>query len=288
MDGKTRRLSRIFNSDGRTIIVPVDDSLIFGPFNGLHNMKDKLKNIIDGQPDAILAHQGIFNNDIEINSIGRIMNVSASTVNSKHTKKVIVSSVEQSIRMDADCIAVHINVTSKYEAQMLSDLGRIIAEAERYGIPVLVIAYPRKENQDGLDDNYDDLKKCHIEDYTRILCHCVRIAKDMGASIIKTQYSGDGESFGKVVESASPIPIVIAGGQYQEAQKMLVIAEDAIKCGCKGISYGRNIFSRIDSQKMIQALHDIVHRNQTAKVVYSKYMPLDEREGLYENLEQRF
>ena len=28
--------------------------------------------------------------------------------------------------------------------------------------------------------------------------------------------------------------------------------------------------------------------NQTAKVAYSKYMPLDEREGLYENLEQRF
>lgn len=288
MDGKIRRLSRIFNSDGKTIIVPVDDSLIFGPFNGLHNIKDKLKSIIDGQPDAILAHQGVFHNDIETNSIGRIMNVSASTVNSNHTKKIIVSSVEQSIRMDADCIAVHINVTSKYEAQMLSDFGSVVTEAERYGIPVLAIIYPRKENQDGIDDNYDDLKKKHIEDYTKLLCHCVRIAKDMGASIIKTQYSGDGASFGKVVEAAFPIPVVIAGGEYQEAQKMLIIAEEAIKCGCKGISYGRNVFSRTDSKKMIQAISDIVHRNQTAKVIYSKYMPLDEREGLYENLEQRF
>lgn len=288
MDGKIRRLSRIFNSDGRTIIVPVDDSLIFGPFDGLHDMKNKIRNIIDGRPDAILAHQGVFLNDMEMNSTGRIINISASTVNSKHTRKVIVSSVEQSLRMDADCIAVHINVTSKYEAQMLSDLGNIIAEAERYGMPVLSIVYPRKEKQNGEDDNYDDLKENHIVDYTKLLCHCVRMAKDMGASIIKTQYSGDEESFAKVVEAAFPIPIVIAGGKYQKAQNMLTITEEAIRCGCKGISFGRNVFSRTDSKKMLHAIHDIVHKNQTAIATYSKYMPLDEREGLHENLEQRF
>lgn len=285
MDGKTRRLSRIFNSDGKTIIVPVDDSLIFGPFDGLYRMKDKIKSIVDGGPDAILAYQGVFRNDVEINSIGRIINISASTVNSKHTKKVIVSSIEQSIRMDADCIAVHINATSKYEAQMLSDLGNVVAEAERYGMPVLAIVYPRKEKEDGTDENYEDLKKNHAMDYTKLLCHCVRMTKDMGASIIKTQYIDNEGLFTRVTESASPIPVVIAGGEYQGAKKMLHITEEAIQCGCKGISFGRNVFSRTDSKKMIQAIYDIVHRNQTAKESYLKYMPLDEREGLYENLD---
>ena len=40
--GKSRRLARLL-SEGRIIIVPVDDSLIFGPFNGLmainHNLR---------------------------------------------------------------------------------------------------------------------------------------------------------------------------------------------------------------------------------------------------------
>jgi len=37
-NGKIRRLSRVFREDQKTVIVPVDDSFIFGPVAGLHNI----------------------------------------------------------------------------------------------------------------------------------------------------------------------------------------------------------------------------------------------------------
>jgi len=275
MNGKQRRLSRIFGKDEKTVIVPVDDSLIFGPFAGLHDINQKISNILEGNPDAILAHRGTFINDIPINSVGRIINVSASTTNSFHTRKVLISTVEQLLAQDADCVAVHINVTSKFEADMLYDFGRIVLEAEKYALPVMAIVYPRKENADGADENYINLKKSNNQEYVRLLCHCVRIARDMGASLIKTQYSGNSESFIQVVEAAHPIPIVIAGGMFQEAKYMLKICEDAMKCGCKGISYGRNVFSRHDAAMMIEAISAIVHKNLTAELAYMKFSPSD-------------
>ncbi|MDR0314238.1 MAG: hypothetical protein LBI14_11665 [Treponema sp.] len=279
MNGKTRRLSRIFGTDGKTVIVPVDDSLIFGPFAGLHNINRKISNILEGKPDAVLAHQGTFINDIKSNTIGRIINVSASTKNSFHTKKVLVSTIEQLIIRDADCVAVHINITSKYEADMLSDFGKIVSESEKYALPVMAIVYPRKENADGTDENYVSLKNSNNQEYANLLCHCVRIAKDMGASLIKTHYSGNKESFIRVIESASPIPIVIAGGKFTEAAYMLKIAEDAIQCGCKGISFGRNVFSRSDAKTMVEAISAIVHDNATAESAYTRFSPSDEKEN---------
>jgi DhnA family fructose-bisphosphate aldolase class Ia len=285
MDGKTRRLSRIFGTDGKTVIVPVDDSLIFGPFAGLHNIKRKISNILEGKPDAMLAHQGMFINDIASNTVGRIINVSASTINSFHTKKVLVSTIEQLIIRDADCAAVHINMTSKYEADMLSDFGKIVSESEKYALPVMAIIYPRKEKVDGTDENYITLKNSNNREYTKLLCHCVRIAKDMGASLIKTYYSGNNESFIRVIETASSIPIVIAGGEFREAMHMLKITEDAIQCGCKGISFGRNVFSRCDTKPMVEAISAVVHYNATAESAYMRFSPSDEKEKNYEDME---
>ena len=278
MTGKERRLSRIVERDGKTVIVPIDDSLIFGPFAGLHKIADKINQIISANPNAILAHSGVFKNDICNNEIGRIINLSASTTNNKHTQKHIISNIENMIRYDAYCIAVHVNLSSKYEGDMLFDLGKTISEAEKYSIPVMAIIYPRTENKEGEDYNYLDVKDSNNKKYTDLLCHCVRVAKDMGVDIIKTHYAGNPQAFTKVVEAAYPIPVVVAGGEIQDAKEMLNITENAIKCGGKGISFGRNIFSRKDSTSIIKAITAIVHDGYSAEEAYTKFNPSNELE----------
>lgn len=278
MNGKTRKLSRIFCEDGNTIIVPVDDSLISGPFNGLQNTQLKLKKIMEAQPDAILAHTGIFKNHIIGSNVGRIINVSVSTVLGQHTHKVLSSTVNSALFYDADSVAAHINISSKYESQMLKDFGQLVAEAQIYNLPVTAIIYPRREQLDGTDDNYEELKESDCEKYSRLICHCVRVARDLGADIIKTQYTGNRESFAKVISAAAPIPVVIAGGEFVNAYKILQMAEDVIACGGKGVSFGRNIFSRKDSKKMIESISSIIHDGKDAQTAYSLYMPADDRE----------
>jgi len=58
--GKIRRLRRLFSPhSGRTVIVPVDDSLIFGPAEGLEQVVSKVQKIIMDPPNAILAFPGL-------------------------------------------------------------------------------------------------------------------------------------------------------------------------------------------------------------------------------------
>ena len=88
--GKKKRLERII-TNGRMLIVPVDDSLIFGPFEGLANLSDTLNSIVDTKPSAILGYKGSYSlllgtsNGIQLPFI---INVTASTVMGRHIQKI--------------------------------------------------------------------------------------------------------------------------------------------------------------------------------------------------------
>lgn len=54
--GKKRRLARLFQ-DKKTVIVPVDDSLIFGPKEGLFEIDTTIEKIVKSKPNALLGFQ---------------------------------------------------------------------------------------------------------------------------------------------------------------------------------------------------------------------------------------
>lgn len=257
--GKERRLHSLFSSDGKCIIVPLDDSLISQRNEGLFHLCDKIKDIETAKPNGILCYQGaaslITNYDIPL-----IINLTASTVNSKHTKKVLISSVEHAVIQNASAVAVHINISSCYESQMLKNIGKISEKCHYYGMPLMVLAYPRKESGT-LDDNYVDIKKNDIEKYTKLVSHCVRIAFELGADIIKTQYTGTSESFKEVVDSALGKPVLIAGGSMLDDNKLYKMISGAIEAGGAGVSIGRNIFNRPNSSEIIKEIKKIVYQS---------------------------
>ena len=268
--GKEKRLSRLFDQrTKRTVITPIDDSLIFGPYDGLTNISSKIEQIAEAAPNAILTYQGLVRQKHQLFlSIGTIINLTASTSRIQHTNKVIISNVLEAVRLDADAVAVHVNITSQYESNMLVNLGKIISESQPLGIPVLAIMYPRKE-VDGFDDNYEKLLLSNPNEYTKLVSHAVRIAADLGADIIKTKYTGSPETFLRVVEACKPVPVVIAGGPLLPFKDMLEIASGAMKGGAAGVSFGRNIFNRQDSRNTINALK---------KIVFEDVLPADIKE----------
>lgn len=258
--GKSKRLSRLFDSkSGRTVIVPIDDSLIFGPYDGLADLSTKVKEIAEAKPNGVLAFSGVFREFSQLLlGIGGIINLTASTVHSTHTRKVMVGDVHGSLSLDPEAIGVHVNVTSRYEAEMLNNLGLVSKECDSLGIPLLAIMYPRKE-VDGGDENYNDMKKTNPDEYSKLISHCVRIAADLGADLIKTQFTGSSRSFERVVKACWPIPVVVAGGPQVHPNEMMKNAYAAIEGGATGVSFGRNVFNRADSRKFISALKEIVH-----------------------------
>ena len=259
--GKIVRLSRILGKE-KTIIVPMDDSLTVGPFRGLYDMHKLLEKICCSKADAILTYKGTFEQNINcIKGKAAILNLSSSTVHSLPTYKHIVNDVKRALIMGFDGVAVHINITSNYEGEMLQGFGRLSEVCDYYEVPLMAIMYPRGEVGDAAN-NYCELKKLSPEKYKELIMHCVRIAVELGADIIKTQYTGSIDSFRDVINVAEGIPILIAGAEFSDEKTVLENAQEAILAGAQGVCFGRNIFNRENPGDIIKELYDIINKRE--------------------------
>lgn len=258
--GKQIRLNRILGSGWRTLMVPLDDALISGPIGRLSDSAALIDDIINAGCDSVLAFSGSLSLVSSRVQIGRVLNVTASTIRTTHTKKVVVSSVERAVRMGADGIAVHVNVGSRFESEMLSTLGTTCQSADRDGMPVVAIMYPRTEDGAG-DNNFDELYAQNPAHFTDLVSHACRIGQELGADIIKTQYTGTPESFSRVVQCSYPVPILVAGGKQVEPLLALERAYGVLEAGGSGVSFGRNIHQRNEcSTLLLKALCGLMHR----------------------------
>lgn len=271
--GKQRRLDRII-AKGKTIIVPTDDSVILGPQDGLFDLSKTINAILKGEPNAILGFKnGLEFSTLEKSNIPFIYNITASTVLNSHTKKVLISNVESALIAGADCIAAHINFSSKFESEMLHNFSLVANECDKYGMPLLAIAYPRCE-RNNTDYNYEDvMEKSHIE-YAKLVSHCARVVCELGADIVKTHYTGDVESFKTVVESTCGKPVVISGGPQVPIEKSLQTVVDAIKSGAVGISFGRNVFNSRYITEYLTVVKEIVFKELELNEALNKYYKL--------------
>ena len=245
--GKKRRLRRIFQKDNRTVIVPMDHGVTIGPVKGLVNMQSIIDKLLLGGVDAVLINRGIAKRFVTGNA-GLIVHLSGITTYCPDpNNKVQIGSVDDAVRLGADAVSVHINVGAKQEAEMLSTLGKVACECDDFGMPLLAMMYPRGPN----------IKDSHAVD---VVAHAARLGAELGADIIKTNYTGDAESFKQVVDCC-PVPVIIAGGPKAETSRdVLQMVTDSVTAGGAGLSIGRNVFQHEDPAKMVKALSAIVHK----------------------------
>lgn len=265
MDGKAVRLSRIFDAtSGRAIITMLDDILLAGPETGLRHVDQKIRQVKEGGTNAILGFQGLLHRHTNnLAGTPTLLNLTASTTRHSHTRKVQVGTVEQAVQMGTDAVAVHINITSRYETEMLKILADVSRECQRFGMPLLAIMYARGEKATGEDENYLDLLQSNPEKYAELIRHAVRVGVDLGADMIKTSFTGSAESFRTVIESSSGTPILMAGGPKVSIEEFLQKAHAAIQAGAAGVCVGRNVFQRPEGKEVTAALGSIIHGNKS-------------------------
>ena len=232
--------------DNRTVLVPMDHGVTIGPIQGIVNMQQIINQLLKGGVDAVLVHKGIAKL-IDPGNTGLIIMLSAmSNLSPNFNSKVQVCSVQEAIRLGADAVSVHVNVGAQDEDKMLTNLGKVADQCEIYGVPLLAMMYPRGP-------------KIQNEHSPEIVAHAARIGAELGADIIKTNFTGTIESFKTVVESC-PVPVVIAGGpKCKTSQEVLQTTHDAIMAGAAGISIGRNVFQCKSPTMIVKALSAIVH-----------------------------
>jgi DhnA family fructose-bisphosphate aldolase class Ia len=157
--------------------------------------------------------------------------------------------VEDAVWLGADAIAMALTVGCARQAELIQNLGALVRQAERVGMPVVVHAYPNGELVPP-DQVYS------VEQ----VGYAARMAMEVGVDIVKTFYTGSAETFAQVVEMAAPAMVVAAGGPRLETDADVYrMAHGVVQAGAAGITFGRNIWQSGDPPGMIRALKQIVH-----------------------------
>jgi DhnA family fructose-bisphosphate aldolase class Ia len=123
----------------------------------------------------------------------------------------------------------------------------------------MAIICARGVGSDGGDENYLKLKLENNEEYTNIVAHACRVAVELGADIIKTNFTGSTESFERVVYAAGNTPVIIAGGERVGEDGALENVRQAMKAGASGICFGRNLFYRDNILSFIEKVWTIIY-----------------------------
>jgi len=253
MIGKEIRMARIMDPKRHTtVIVPMDHGVSVGPVAGLIDMKHAISEAAKGGAKAIVIHKGLVSSEhARQGDLGLIVHLSGSTsLSPEPHAKTLVCTVEEAIKLGADAVSVHVNLGNNREKEMLTDLSSVSRVAHEWGMPLLAMIYYRGERVKNEFDP-DAIK------------HGARLGAELGADLVKVPYTGDPETFSRVVEGCV-VPVVIAGGPKMNSDRdVLEMVHGAITAGAAGLSIGRNVFQHDSPSAMIQAMSQIVHRHRS-------------------------
>lgn len=260
--GKNIRIERIIDRKSkRTIIIPMDHGLTMGTIEGLEDFAGMVDKVSLGGANAVLMHSGMVGAGHRQygKDIGLIIHLSGATsLAPDPDRKVLVCTVERALKMGADAVSIHINIGADEEPEMLQDAHKAIESARKWGVPLLAMMYPRG-------------KKIKDENDSEVVNIAVRAGAELGADIVKTNYTGDIDSFKYIVKSVH-VPVIIAGGPKMDTiPELMHLVYDSIQAGGAGVAFGRNVFQFEDPSKLISALSKIIHQNFTVEEILKEY-----------------
>ncbi|MBY9004274.1 MAG: 2-amino-3,7-dideoxy-D-threo-hept-6-ulosonate synthase [Candidatus Lokiarchaeota archaeon] len=260
--GKKIRIERIINRKSkRTIIIPMDHGFSDGTIKGLENFAEMIDEVSMGGADAVLMHSGMVGagHRQQGKDIGLIIHLSGATsLSPDPNKKVLVCSVERALKLGADAVSIHINIGADDESEMLQDAHKVVEASREWGLPLIAMMYPRG-------------KKIEDENDPDVVNIAVRVGAELGADIVKTNYTGDIDSFKYIVKSVD-IPVIIAGGpKMGTIPELLQVVSDSVQAGGSGVAFGRNVFQSKNPSMLVNALSKIVHENQSVSDVMEQF-----------------
>jgi DhnA family fructose-bisphosphate aldolase class Ia len=84
------------------------------------------------------------------------------------------------------------------------------------------------------------------------------VAAELGADVIKTEYSGDPETMRTVIDTC-PIPILVLGGTRTGSDDDIVgVTQGIVDSGAAGVFFGRNVFQSENIPALMRRLHTVL------------------------------
>lgn len=157
-----------------------------------------------------------------------------------------VCSVEQAVSLGAKGIGYTIYLGSAFEAEMLSEFGRVQEEAHERGLPAIAWIYPR-----GAGVQNDTSKE--------IVAYAARTGLELGADAVKIKYTGDSASFSWAVKAAGGVKVFMSGGPKAPTDEdFLKQVKGVIDAGATGLAVGRNVWQNREPLTMAEKLRKVI------------------------------
>jgi DhnA family fructose-bisphosphate aldolase class Ia len=251
--GKKIRLSRVLGSPGhRALVVAFDHALVLGPIPGTEDPLGQIRRFAEAKVDAVLLNLGLMrqfaDSALEVSPPALIARIDWTTVWSAignnglgDLRSTLLARPEDALRQGADAVLTYLVVgtgDTDFESKEIERNAEVARECERVGIPLIIESLARGPSI----DKPGDVKWLNLH---------TRIATELGADAVKTDYAGNPVSMRSVVEGC-PIPILVLGGSRQGTdEEALDVVRGATLAGAAGVFFGRNVFQAADMQSFL-------------------------------------
>jgi len=260
--GKTIRLGRILSPrTGRAAVVAFDHGLHLGAIPGTRAPGQVLETLAEAGADAFLVSPGVARRYASVfagrGAPGLILRLDwtnrwrdQAMLGSEEGRGCLLGTVEDAARLGADAVLVYMFIGYQdpaAEARQVQEVAAVAGACEALGIGCIIEPMAR-----GLRVG-DAIYRAEF------IALGARMACEIGADVLKTDYSGDAESFRQVV-AASFRPILIAGGPKTDTlRQALGMVSGALAAGANGMFIGRNVFQAEDPARMMGVFRGMIH-----------------------------
>ena len=269
--GKKARLYRLMYEhgpgNGTMMLLPIDQGLEHGPIDFIVNPaaldpEFQLKLALEGGFSGIVFHIGLATKYMNkyAGKVPLVLKINGKTniPSDAQAFSPLDATVEDAVRLGADAIGYTLYVGSPRQDQDFLQFNHVRQEAEKYGMPIIVWAYPRGEavkGKGGVDSLY-------AVDYA------ARVALELGADVVKLNVPdyeklspdqpkpydsmnlGYGGGVSKVVASAGRALVLFSGGSKVSDEDLMLKARTAMENGATGLIFGRNLWQRPMSEAL--------------------------------------
>jgi len=252
--GRDIRWFRLFRKEtNRSVIIALDHGLYMGPIEGIKNVEQVLKGVIEGGADAVIVTPGILKKWSRVlagSNLGIILRVDHLGMFHKFKQSKLcphlICGIEEAVALGADGVIASYYVGLDDEFLSMKLVSEVVRGCRRYGL-VSVIELSILER---------NLSK---EEYAETVSKVSRVLSELGADLLKIPYTGDPETFRDLVTSCLS-PVVVLGGPRRESLRdFLKDIEEAVSSGAVGVAVGRNVWQHKNFEKIIEVLVKIVH-----------------------------
>jgi fructose-bisphosphate aldolase/2-amino-3,7-dideoxy-D-threo-hept-6-ulosonate synthase len=259
--GKSMRLKRVIDPEGVSVICALDHGMTSPEFlEPLADIAKRTREAVAGGSNVIMMSKGMIrlaqSEFAPTTSLALLLSASAGP-SSDRPEIVQIAEVEEALVIGADAVVLFTALGGDTEPGMIEILAGVGRECAALGMPFIAEAeFPTTYA------TVEELKQQYGFEYLR---RNVRLCAELGADIVKTNWPGDAESFGRCVQAANGIPVVLAGGSRLEDRELLDRMQMAIEAGAIGCSVGRNIFMHANPEAITRALSRVIRERWTAE-----------------------